>query len=201
MERMAFRADIDGREDGLAPLNEKGEKVLLERLRLFRKGTPVAEAATFCRPIGLMRQLDFAWNNQWLMAGEVNLQVFLEWHEVRTVHLGKNHPKSLQPTYMGHSVGRWEGETLVVDTIGFNDRTWLDRAGTPHGMQLHLIEHLSKIEGGKVLEDVVTIEDPEFFTRPYSLRLLYSWRPDLRLEQVTCEEAMRANIVDGVIVQ
>jgi hypothetical protein len=57
---------------------------------------------------------------------------------------GRAHPEHLEPSYYGHSIGHWEGDTIVVDTIGFNEKFWMDREGTPHTEELHLIERFTR---------------------------------------------------------
>ena len=80
---------------------------------------------------------------------------------------GRQHPKDLDSTYHGHSIGHWEGETLVVDTIGFNERFWFSREGLPHTEQLHLIEKFTRPEYN-TLRYEVTIDDPGAYTKPWS---------------------------------
>lgn len=90
-------------------------------------------------------------------------------HTFRIVYLGgRPHPKEVDPTWYGDSIGRWDGDTLVVDTIGFNDRTWLDAVGHPHTDQLHVIERYRRPNAG-TLEREVTIEDPGAYTKPFTL--------------------------------
>jgi hypothetical protein len=107
------------------------------------------------------------------------------------------HQPALAPSFMGDSVGHWEGDTLVVDTTGLNDRTWIDEIGVIHGQQLHVIERIRKIEGGHAMENLVRIEDPEYFTEPWYARITYAWRPDLRLTEYVCEENNRNMPVSG----
>lgn len=87
---------------------------------------------------------------------------------IRTIFLNRGHTEGAAPTWQGESVGRWEGGTLVVDTTGFNERTWLNEAGAPHSDALHLVERIRPVLGGKYLEYKVTAEDPKVLTKPYS---------------------------------
>jgi len=80
---------------------------------------------------------------------------------------GRQHPKDLDPTYYGDSIGHWEGETLVVDTVGFNERFWFTREGLPHTEQLHLTEKFSRPEYD-TLRYEVTVDDPGAYTKPWS---------------------------------
>jgi hypothetical protein len=112
----------------------------------------------------------------------------------RVVRMDAQHvnPEVWDPSYMGESVGRWEGNTLVIDTTNFNDRTTIDRSGLPHSDQLHVVERLSKINGGRQLEARITIEDPVTFSKPWTTRLVYEWRPDIRpVTDWVCDEPHR----------
>ena len=90
-------------------------------------------------------------------------------HFVRQISTdGRPHNTDLGPTWMGDSTGRWEGDTLVVDTIGFNDKTWIDRAGHPHSDALHVIERFTPVSPYHLMYEA-TIEDPKVFTRPWKI--------------------------------
>jgi hypothetical protein len=84
-------------------------------------------------------------------------QVFLD---------GRGHPKDLNSNWMGHSIGHWEGDTLVIDTVGFNDRSWLDPQGHPHTEQMHVVERLRRPDFGH-LEIEFTIDDPGAYAKPW----------------------------------
>ena len=90
---------------------------------------------------------------------------------VRTIHTnGTPHPRGPLNWWMGDSRGRWDGDTLVVDVVHFTDQTWLDRAGNFHGEALHLVERYT-LMGPDHLNYEVTVEDPQVFTRPWTMRL------------------------------
>jgi hypothetical protein len=109
----------------------------------------------------------------------------------RVIHLdGRPHPPQYleNPSFMGHSTGRWEGDTLVVETVGLNDRTWLDTAGHEHSEKLRLTERFRKT-GPDTIEWTVTFDDPIFFTRPWSLtRTFTRGRPTDGILPYTCGE-------------
>jgi hypothetical protein len=90
-------------------------------------------------------------------------------HSWRVVHMdGRAHPAKLQPSFLGHSIGRWEGTTLVIDTVGFNEKQWL--AGSyPTTDQLHLVERISR-PNLKTLSYEATIDDPGAYTKPWTIR-------------------------------
>ena len=85
----------------------------------------------------------------------------------------ENHPKDPDLTWMGDSVGHYEADTLVIDTIGFNDKTWLDNAGHPHSDALHVIERLRHADSN-TLELALTIDDPKAYTKPWTEDLRFS---------------------------
>jgi hypothetical protein len=88
--------------------------------------------------------------------------------EIRRVYLTEKHSPNVKPSWYGESIGHYEGDTLVVDTIGIDERTWVDGFGTPHTKQLHVIERLHLIEDGRVLEANVSVDDPGAFTTTWN---------------------------------
>jgi hypothetical protein len=88
--------------------------------------------------------------------------------QVRHVYLNKFHSEKVKPSWYGESVGHYEGDTLVVDTIGMNDRTWIDNYRTPHSDKLHTIERFRVVNDGKTLEVNLHVEDPVAFTMPWN---------------------------------
>jgi hypothetical protein len=107
----------------------------------------------------------------------------------REIFLNRQHPPKdkLKLSWLGDSVGRWEGDTLVVDTVGFNDRTWLNDAGAPHSDDLHTVERYRLLEGGKYLELKVTAEDPKVLTKLYTYTRYYQ-RRETELAEDFCQE-------------
>jgi hypothetical protein len=106
----------------------------------------------------------------------------------RVIKMGKTEPPPVD-TWMGQSTGRWDGDTLVVDTIGFNDQTWFDRAGNFHSEALHVIERFTR-KSPDVLDYEVTIEDPKVFTRPWKIQMPLYRRQDqnAQLMEFKCVE-------------
>jgi hypothetical protein len=94
---------------------------------------------------------------------------------------GRKHPADIAdyPEFMGHSIGHWDGDTLVVDTVAINERTWLDTAGHEHSAKLHLTERFRKISEDKI-EWTATFEDPIFFAKPWSISRTFSKFDDSR---------------------
>jgi hypothetical protein len=126
------------------------------------------DPAAYCLPNGAVRMTSLPYK----IVQTPQLVVLLSegnTHSFRRFFLdGRAHNLDLEPnSWTGDSTGKWEGDTLVVDTIGFNDRTWLDDTGKPHSEELHVIERFRRPDPGR-LEIQYTIEDPKFLTRPYT---------------------------------
>ena len=106
---------------------------------------------------------------------------------MRTIYLKRGHKPKTDPTWLGDSVGRWEGNTLVVDTIGFNDQTWLNDGGAPHSEALHLVERIRPVLAGQYLEYKVTAVDPKTLAKPYSYTRYYK-KLDSEIMDDPCED-------------
>jgi len=100
---------------------------------------------------------------------------------------GRGHPKDLEPLWSGHSIGKWEGDTLEVDTVGFNEKTVLDTRGNPHSDALHVIEHFKRTDATHIAYDV-TIEDPKAYTKPWKNVRTFTLMPNWNLMEFSCEE-------------
>ena len=100
---------------------------------------------------------------------------------------GRPHPDDMEPSYLGDSVGRWDGDTLVVDVVGFNDKTWLAGTGTIHSEQLHVVERYTRDTADAIVYDV-TIEDPVVFTKPWQMQEILHLRPGERIREYECIE-------------
>ena len=106
---------------------------------------------------------------------------------MRQIYMNRKHRDDLYPTYSGDSIGKWEGDTLVVDTIGFNDKTWLDSGGLPHSEALHVVERIRRIDHDTLVDDV-TIEDPMAYTKPFSAQQVYKLKPAWEIQELVCNE-------------
>ena len=109
-------------------------------------------------------------------------------HTVRQIFMdGRPHPDDLTPTYMGHSIGKWDGDTLVVDTVGFNDKTWLDRDGHPHSDQLHVIERFHRTDRDN-MAIAIKMEDPKALSKPWETELYFQFKPDWDIMELVCTD-------------
>ena len=109
-------------------------------------------------------------------------------HFIRNIYTdGRSHPADPNPSWMGDSVATWEGDTLVVDTIGFNDKTWLDNDGHPHSEELHLEERIHRTSHDALRIDV-TIDDSKAYTKPWTAHWNYELKPGWSLGEMICED-------------
>jgi hypothetical protein len=105
----------------------------------------------------------------------------------RQIHTdGRTHPRDPQPTWLGYSVGTWEGDSLVVDTTGFNDRSWLDALGHIHSEALHVVERFTRRNFG-LIELQLTVEDPKTYVKPVTVKVNLRLHPDTELLENFCE--------------
>ena len=118
--------------------------------------------------------------------------------QVRRIHTdGRGHPKEMDPSYNGHSIGHWEGQTLVVDTAGLRGDTMYQNTGMPHSDALRVVERW-KLVGADRLEIEVTMIDPKAFTKPYVSKRYFERHRDWEMLEYVCEENNRNPVVNGV---
>src|SRR5262245_18121581 len=174
---------------------------------LYAKRTEAQDPYNYCMPAGVPRlAADFAWRLvQYPTAKPTHIFLLYEgnMHSFRQIFMdGRKHPEDPTPTWFGHSIGRWDGDTLVVDTIGFNDKFWFDRRGTPHTEQLHTVERYTRPNYGTLINDV-TLEDPGALAHPVKLQFKARlMRPDRQtgtgdLMEFICNEDNQSGSAGG----
>lgn len=163
------------------------------------KGLDERDPVWYCFPPGATRIMIQPFPFEIVQTPNVVYILFEYDHSIRRIYTdGREHPEGYPFGWMGHSIGRWDGDTLVVDTVGFNDRTWLDRAGTPHSDALHVVERFRRVVGD-TLEIEFLFDDPKAFTKSWGGKTVYRStsmhdRADLPTEQpeigeyLPCEE-------------
>lgn len=114
-------------------------------------------------------------------------------HTYRTIYMdGRSHPDNLTPSNYGHSVGWWEGDTLVVDSVGYNEEFWLDRRGLPHTEQLHTVERFLRTDKNTI-DYKITIDDPGAYTKPYVGGFNLRYNENQELFEYVCQQANYAH--------
>ncbi len=171
-----------GREG--APYQPWAAQKVLEAFN--RRG--IDDPTALCLPAGLPRTVMLGLFPQQIVQTPTQIVMLYEYMNVfRVIPLNAKHPGDLFPSYMGHSAGRWEGDTLVVDSIGFNDKTWLAGTGTFHTDALHVVERFTRISKDRINYEV-TMEDTNVFTKPWTLQSSLMLRDGTRLEEFVCAE-------------
>jgi hypothetical protein len=105
---------------------------------------------------------------------------------------GRSHPETIAPSNYGHSVGWWDGDTLVIDSVGFNTDFWMERRGLPHTEQLHTIERFTRASS-HLLEYSITVDDPGAYTGPWTGWFNLQWEEGTELFEYVCQQANYAH--------
>jgi hypothetical protein len=161
-----------------------------EALKLYQERKANREKedpANYCLPNGVVRVTSLPYK----IVQTPKLVVILSegnTHSYRRLFLdGRAHYNDLGDTWTGDSVAHWEGDTLVVDTNNFNDRTWLDSTGKPHSGDLHVVERYRRTAANR-LEVQYTLEDPKDFSKPYTFTRVFTLLPNRELHETFCTE-------------
>jgi hypothetical protein len=171
-----------GREG--APYQPWAAQKVLEAFN--RRG--IDDPTALCLPAGLPRTVMLGLFPQQIIQTPKQIVILYEYMNVfRVIPLNAKHSEDLIPSYMGDSVGRWEGNTLVVDVTGFNDKTWLAGTGTFHSDALHITERYTRIDKDRINYDVI-MEDPNVLTKPWTLHSTIMLREGTRLQEYVCAE-------------
>jgi hypothetical protein len=177
------KAEIQG--GGEIPYNDRGKAEYARIMAGLKDGSIKDEARRLCTPDGLPRILGNPYPFK-VVQTRGQTTFLYELNRVFRVVLMDTPQESeealiIAPYYSGHSVGRWDGDTLVAETAGFNEKTWIDATGAPHSDQMTVVERYRRI-GDRQLEVVATITDPYYLTRPFSVRHTYELHPEVQLQ-------------------
>jgi hypothetical protein len=197
------RPDLTGlwlRQGGTANISQglpKGETMPLrpETLKRMRALMAKDDPQLNCLPLSTPRGNPYPFR---MVETPTHLFIINEsMHGYRQVFMdGRTHPADLDPTWHGHSIGRWEGDTLVVDTVGFNDLTWFDNYGHLHSDKLHTIERFTRLDLGSLRIDI-TVDDPVAYTRPFTLTFPASLMSGELMEYMCEENNQDAAFIEG----
>ena len=185
-----YNATIQLVGGGELPLTADGRAAYDRNMTGLEDGSIIDDARIRCTPDGLPRALATPYPFEIIQAppGQITIVHELN-HMIRTITMDQPLPSREElipyPWYKGHSVGHFEGDTLVIETTGFNVKTFLDATGAPHTDQLVTTERVRKISPTE-LEDVITIHDPQYYTEDWQARFVFTLRNDVRLEDYFC---------------
>src|ERR1051326_972598 len=182
----AYRFSViqDPKEEAI--FRPPAEAIFQKRVADFHRGDPV----TTCLPGGPSETLNSMYR---IMQSPSMLALLFESGTGRFRQIytdGRKLPKDPNPTWSGYSISHWEGETLLVESSGFNDRTWLDRRGPPHSERLRVTERFRRADFGH-MQFQITYDDPETLTKPLSISLTVNYTPDTDLLENVCNETDR----------
>ena len=184
-------ADVSLIEDISLGLKE-GETIPMtpDALKIKQARLSPQDPEVNCLPTGVPRLAPYPWR---IVESGDRIYFLFEGniHSYRQIFMdARKHPEDPDPTWYGHSVGRWDGDTLVVDTVGFNDKFWFDFVGHPHTERLHTIERYTRPNLGTLVEDV-TIDDPGAYARPFTIHSSHRLLPQDELLEYICNENER----------
>jgi hypothetical protein len=167
-----------------APIRPDTAALFLERAKTFTSESPLSHCLPEGMPLVEMSPAPY----KIVQTSGLILMLYERDTTFRQVYTdGRKLPEDPQPTWLGYSVGKWDGDTLVVDTIGFNDRGWLDARGHTHSEALHLTERFHRLDFGD-MELQLTIDDAKTYTRPFTIKLKQRLVPDSDLLESFCAE-------------
>jgi hypothetical protein len=161
-----------------------------ERTKANVKAGPQKDPESSCFPSGMPRIFVHQYPIEILQVPGRVIMFFEYDHFVRQIWTdGRKHPKEeeLEHTWMGHSIGSWDDDTLVVDSVGFNDKTWLDNAGHPHSDALHVVERIRRVDHDTLQIDF-TFDDPKAYTKPWSGQRVFRFRPGWEITEQVCAD-------------
>jgi hypothetical protein len=172
----------------MTPWAEAKFKAANSVYRSSNPGTVLSDPIFSCFPPGVPRIYLLNFPVQIVQTPGQVIMLFEFDHFVRRIYTdGRPHDQDAGALWMGDSIGKWEGDTLVADTVSFNDKTTLDREGYPHSDAMHLIERIRRIDHDS-LEIDLTVDDPKAYTKPWSAKLNFHLRPDWKIMEHVCED-------------
>lgn len=185
---------------GELPFTERAQERLRYALEMAEQNTQLATPHIMCRPTGV-NQATGPIAPVYVLQNDEKM-VFIVTDEIRDisqVYFADEHPTDLEPSYGGHSIARWQGDTLLVDTIGYNGRGVLNDA--VHSTEMRMTQAISKSADGTTLHIDITLEDPATFTEPVELKREWAWVNGQQPLEFDCEENPREDNFSGMIFE
>jgi len=179
-----FRTTLQTR----VPYTEEAKKILKYRREMENAGKPLLTLSGKCypnteMPLEINRPFFIVQNDKFIYI------TFVESHHQWQIRMNQKHQTSGPRNYAGDSIGYWDGNTLVVETTRYKEPIWLDPVGTPASEDAVITRRIRKIENGQALEMHTTVNDPKYYTQPWSFERIFEWRPDAwRISEYNCEQ-------------
>jgi len=171
-----------GTEPEHQPLGPEAASILKQRIR-----TPAERPLSHCLPIGLPAVM-LTYGFKMIQTPQEIVVLSETGDPSRQIYIdGRSLPKQLEPSWMGSSVGKWEGDTLVVETTGFKERSWLDFIGHPRSESMRITERYRRRDFGH-MDLEVAFDDPKYYTRPFTLKTGLRLIPDSDVLEFVCAE-------------
>ena len=164
------------------PMRADTEEVFNQRVRSFGVGRPAERCLPHSIPDAMVISSFKIVQNPGLTL--ILHEEFARFRQILTD--GRKHPEEMTPAWFGYSVGKWDQDTFVVDTVGFNDRSWLDDAGHPHSEAMHTIERFHRSDFGHMTVEI-TIDDPDAYAKPWTIKQSFAIMPDTELIEDLCD--------------
>lgn len=190
-----YHAKIQLVGGGELPFTAAGKAAYEKNIAGLKDGSIIDNARRYCVSDGLPRLLATPYPFEIIQAPASQITVLYELsHQVRVIAMDQPLPSDDEletlPFYNGHSVGRFEADTLVIETAGFKENTFVDSTGAPHTDEMRTVERVRRISPTQ-LEDIITVHDPKYYTRDWQARFVYALRDDVWLEDYVCGETHR----------
>jgi len=170
------------------PYNDRARKILKYRREMENSGKPILTNSGKCYPttelaLEINRPMFIVQSEKFIHAS------FLELHHDWQIRMNQKHKTTGPREFAGDSIGHWDGNTLVVETTRYKEPIWLDPVGTPASENAVITRRIRKIENGQALEMHITVDDPKYYTMPWSYERTFAWRPDSwRILEYNCEQ-------------
>ena len=178
------------------PLRPEAEKLYRQRVAMNMTQHPFANTSSRCLPIGTPGNMMGApYPVRIVQTPNFIAMLFEEGWQFRTIYMNSKHPDDMVPSFMGHSIGHWEGKTLVIDTVSLREETTLNFSGLPHSEQMHVTERITRTAPTQ-LTDVIKIDDPVMYTKPFTFTSIFN-KSDEDLIEYICENSKVLVTPDG----
>ena len=185
--RVTHLLTVEGREP---PLNAAGKAEYARRQAALKAGDKKIDPISDCLMHGTPRLLYAPYPFLILQTTRSVNFVHEVNHTFRIIYWDKSFPEDADPDYLGYSIAHFEGPTLVIDTIAFNDKTWLDYSGLPHGEKLKVQERYT-LSGQDAIRGSVSITDPDYYSAPWTTNFTLKRQPGMDLKENVCMDTHR----------